>query len=131
MKLEQVSVFIENQPGRMVAMLEALRSEGVNIRALSIAETADFGITRMILSDVEKGVEALGRAGFPARTTEVLRVEVPDVPGGLLEGVAKPLAAAGINVEYMYAFIDPAPGKAVVVVKVGDLERAEKAVGLA
>jgi len=130
MRGKQVSVFIENQPGRMVAMLETLRKENVNIRALSVADTADFGITRMILSDVDRGLEALRRAGFPARTTDVIIAEVPDVPGGLLQGVAKPLADAGINMEYMYAFIDPTPGKAVVVVKVGDLARAEKALGL-
>ena len=127
MRGKQVSVFIENQPGRMVAMLEALRKENVNIRALSVAETADFGIARMILSDIDKGVEALRKAGFTARTTEVIIAEVPDVPGGLLQGVARPLADAGINIEYMYAFIDPTPGKAVVVVKATDPARAEKA----
>ena len=127
MRGKQVSVFIENQLGRMVAMLEALRKENINIRALSVAETADFGIARMILSDTDKGVEALRKAGFTARTTEVIIAEVPDVPGGLLQGVAKPLADAGINIEYMYAFIDPTPGKAVVVVKATDPARAEKA----
>ena len=130
MRGKQVSVFIENQPGRMLAMLEALRNENINIRALSIAETADFGIARMIFSDMDRGVEALRKAGFTARTTDVIIAEVPDVPGGLLRGVAKPLADAGINIEYMYAFIDPAPGKAVVVVKVSDLDRAEKALQL-
>ena len=130
MRGKQVSVFIENQPGRMLAMLEALRKENINIRALSIAETADFGIARMIFSDMDRGVEALRKAGFTARTTDVIIAEVPDVPGGLLRGVAKPLADAGINIEYMYAFIDPAPGKAVVVVKVSDLDRAEKALQL-
>ena len=128
MKIKQVSVFMENQPGRLVAMLEALTAQNINIRALSVAEGSDFGIVRLILSEVAKGAEALRKAGFTVTETVVLQVEMPDKPGGLLESVAKPLAQAGINLEYFYAFIDPTPGKAVIVLKVSDPDRAEKVI---
>ena len=126
MKIKQVSVFVENQPGRLVAMLEALKGKEVNIRALCIAEGSDFGIVRMILSDNVGGVEALKQAGFTVTETTVLQKDMPDQPGGLLEAVAKPLAKAGINLEYFYAFVDPSPGKASIVLKVSDPERAEQ-----
>jgi len=126
MKTRQVSVFVENEPGRLVAMLDALKAENMNIRALCIAEGADFGIVRMILSDPAKGVEALRKAGFTITETTVLQAEMPDEPGGLLDTVAKPLAEAGINLEYFYAFIDPSPGKANIVLKVSDPDRAVK-----
>lgn len=126
MKTKQVSVFVENKPGRLVAMLEALKAENMNIRALCIAEGSDFGIVRMILSDPAKGVEAMRKAGFTITETTVLQAEMPDEPGGLLDTVAKPLAEAGINLEYFYAFIDPAPGKASIVLKVSDPDRADK-----
>jgi len=128
MKIKQVSVFMENQPGRLVAMLEALTAQNINIRALCVAEGSDFGIVRLILSEVIKGAEALRKAGFTVTETVVLQVEMPDKPGGLLESVAKPLAQAGINLEYFYAFIDPTPGKAVIVLKVSDPDRAEKVI---
>ena len=126
MKTKQVSVFVENKPGRLVAMLEALKADNMNIRALCIAEGADFGIVRMILSDPAKGVEAMRKAGFTITETTVLQAEMPDEPGGLLDTVAKPLAEAGINLEYFYAFIDPSPGKANIVLKVSDPDRAVK-----
>ena len=126
MKIKQVSVFVENQPGRLVAMLEALKGKEVNIRALCIAEGSDFGIVRVILSDNAMGVQALKEAGFTVTETTVLQKDMPDQPGGLLETVAKPLAKAGINLEYFYAFVDPTPGKASIVLKVSDPERAEQ-----
>ncbi|MCX5992313.1 MAG: ACT domain-containing protein [Chloroflexi bacterium] len=129
MKIKQVSVFMENQPGRLLAMLEALTAQNINIRALCVAEGSDFGIVRLILSEVTKGAEALRKAGFTVTETVVLQVEMPDKPGGLLESVARPLAQAGINLEYFYAFIDPTPGKAVIVLKVNDPDRAEKVIG--
>lgn len=126
MRMNQVSVFVENRPGRLKVLLEALARAEVNLCALSIADTADFGIVRMILSDTEKGLAAMRSAGFAASTNEILRVEIPDVPGGLLKTVVEPLAAAGINVEYSYAFADRPLEHAVVVLKVGDIDAAEK-----
>jgi hypothetical protein len=130
MRAKQVSVFVENQPGRLADVLSILSKEGINIRALAIADTADFGIVRLILSDVDKGIAALRGAGLSVRTTDVLQLEIPDVPGGLNEALVKPLAAAGINVEYIYAHVLPAPGKATVLVKVRDIEKAERVLGL-
>ncbi len=129
MRMKQVSVFVENRPGRLKVVLEALARADINIRALSIADAADFGIVRLILSDTEKGLEAIRAAGFAASTNDVLRVEVGDRPGGLLKAVAEPLAAAGINLEYVYAFADRPLEHAVVVLKVGDIDAAEKLIG--
>ena len=126
MKARQVSVFVENQPGRLVAMLEALQARNIDIRALSVADNADFGIVRMILSDSRLGAEVLREAGFTVKETTVLQKEMPDRPGGLLETVARPLSEAGMNLEYFYAFLDPTPGKATIVIKVADPERAER-----
>lgn len=124
--MKQVSVFVENRPGRLKLLLTALDRAEVNIRALSIADTADFGIVRMILSDTEKGIEAVKGAGFAASTNEVLAVEIPDQPGGLLHTVAEPLSAAGVNIEYVYAFVDNPLDRARAVLKVGDIDAAEK-----
>ncbi len=95
MKIKQVSCFVENQPGRLESVLEALKAEKINIRALCVAETSEYGIMRMVLSDSAKGVEALRKAGFTVKETVVLQKEMPDQPGGLLDTVAKPLAKAG------------------------------------
>ncbi len=129
MRMKQVSVFVENRPGRLKLLMEILNRAEVNIRALSIADTADFGIVRMILSDTDQGLEAIRAAGFAASTNDVLRVEVPDKPGGLLKAIAEPLAVAGINLEYVYAFADRPQEHAVVVLKVGDIDAAEKLIG--
>ncbi len=129
MRMKQVSVFIENRPGRLKVLLEELSKAGINLRALSIADTADFGIVRMILSDTEQGLEAVRAAGFAASTHDVLRVEISDQPGGLLKAVAEPLAAAGINVEYVYAFAERPLENAMVVLKVDNVDAAEKLLG--
>ncbi|MHB0871634.1 MAG: ACT domain-containing protein [Chloroflexota bacterium] len=129
MRMKQVSVFVENRPGRLKLLLETLSKADINIRALSIADTADFGIVRMILSDTERGIEVIREAGLAVSTNDVLRVEVSDQPGGLLKAVAEPLAAAGINVEYVYAFADRPLEHAMVVLKVGDIGAAEKLIG--
>ncbi len=125
----QISVFIENRPGRMKPLLEALAEHGLSIRALSIADTADFGIVRMIFEEPEEALQVIREADFTARTNEVLRVEVPDRPGGLLDAVVAPLAKANINIEYIYAFADNPLATAAVVLKVDELERALEVVG--
>lgn len=126
-QVEQVSVFIENRPGRLVEMLQCLEQREMNIEALSIADAPDFGIVRMIASDPGLAVQVLQEAGFTARTTLVLRVDVPNKPGGLVNAVAEPLAHAGMNVEYIYGYVGGTAARATVVVKVRDLELAEKA----
>jgi hypothetical protein len=126
MKIKQISVFIENQPGRLVAILDALKAKNVNILALFVSDTTDFGIVRMILSDTALGVSALREANFTVRETIVLKQEIPDIPGGLLETIARPLTEAGINLEYFYASLDTTPGKATIIVKVSDPDHAEE-----
>ena len=125
-RIKQVSVFLENQPGRLVAMLEALKNNGVDIRAFSISDTADFGIVRMILSDAAKGAEALRQAGFTSRQDWILSAEIPDRPGGLLQTVAEPLSKAGLNIKCLYFYIEAASGKSMVVIKVDDPDKGEK-----
>lgn len=126
MRIKQVSVFVGNETGRLVDMLNPLFRNQINIHALSVADSADFGIVRMVVSDTEGAVKALHDAGFTLRVNEVLTYEMPNSPGGLLESVAEPLAKAGINLEYFYAFVQSEAGKATVVLKVSDLERAER-----
>ncbi len=127
MKIEQISVFVENQPGRLVAILEVLEKKQISIRALSISDATEFGIVRMVLSNAEEGLEALRQAGFTTRMDWLLGVEIADVPGGILKSVAKPLAEAKINLEYFYAYIELSTDKAMVVLKTDDLEKTEQA----
>ena len=126
MKIEQLSVFVENQPGRLVAILEALEKKQISIRALSISETGEFGIVRMILDKTEEGLESLRQVGFVVRKDWLLCAEIPDVPGGLMNRVAAPLAKAGINLEYFYAYIEPSTDKAIAVLKTDNIEKAER-----
>jgi len=126
MRIKQVSVFVGNETGRLVDMLTPLARQRIDILALSIADSADFGIVRMVVSDTDGAVKALHDSGFTLRVNEVLSYELPQTPGGLLESVAEPLAKAGINLEYSYAFVQSETGKATVVLKVSDPERAEQ-----
>lgn len=126
MKVTQISVFLENRPGRLAHLLRVLSEAQVNLRALSLADTADFGIARAIVSDTAAAMKAIQAAGLTAATTEVLRVEIPDVPGGLARTVVEPLAEAGVNIEYMYAYSEHPSEKAVVVLKVDNPEKAER-----
>lgn len=127
MRIQQVSVFVENQPGRLESILEVLEEKRISIRALSVSDTAEFGIVRMILEDPESGLASLRDAGFTSRMDWILSAEIPDVPGGLLKTVARPLADAGVNLKYCYAYIEQTGGdKAMVVLKTDDLEKAEQ-----
>jgi hypothetical protein len=125
MKEKQISVFIENQPGRLVAMLEVLKAENIDICALAVSDTTDFGIVRMIVSDTPLAIKSLREANFTIKETTVLKQEIPDIPGGLLDTIARPLTEAGINIEYFYAFLDTSPNKATIIVKVSDPDQAE------
>ena len=128
MRIKQISVFVGNEPGRLVNMLKPLFDNQINIRALSVADSADFGIIRMVVSDTEGTVKALHDAGFTLQVNELLAYEIPDTPGGLLKTVAEPLAKAGINLEYFYGSISIQSeiGKAMVILRVDDLARAEQ-----
>lgn len=125
MRVKQISVFVENKPGRMVEVLETLEKAEINIRALSISESGEFGIVRMILPHAEQSQGSLREAGFTTRIDTILSYSMPDEPGGLLKHVVRPLADAGINLKYFYAYTDPATSQAMVVIKPDNLERAE------
>jgi len=125
MKIKQVSVFAENESGRLLAILEALEGVQVSLRAISVSENADFGIVRMIMDDPEKGTAALKQAGFTGRIDTLLTAEIPDVPSGMLKAVVQPLAAGGVNVDYFYAFLEQKSGTARIVLKTSDDEKAE------
>lgn len=129
MRVQQVSVFLENRPGRLAHLLQVLEDADINIRAISIAETADFGIVRLLLPDTRRSLEAIRAAGMTARVSEVLPVNIDDKPGSLLENVVKPLADAGINIEYLYAFASREPGRATIVLKVDNIDKAEEILG--
>ena len=114
MKLHQLSIFSENKPGHMIAPCRLLAREGIDIRALALADTQRFGILRMIVSDWARAKELLETGGLIVKVTEVLAVEVPDRPGGLVE-VLKAFEGSTINIEYMYAFPVGRGEKAVLI----------------
>jgi hypothetical protein len=125
MKVKQLSIFMENRAGRLAEVVRLLGEAKVNIRALSLADTSDFGILRLIVNDVEKAISTLRGSNHTVSVTEVVAVEVPDKPGGLAS-VLDPLSASGVNVEYMYAFVEKATDKAVVIFRFEDAEAALK-----
>lgn len=114
MKTRQVSVFLENKVGRILEITEILGRNTINIRALSLADTSDFGILRMIVDDVEKTVNVLKEKDFIVKESQVVAVEVEDKPGGLAT-VLKVLGKKNINVEYMYAFFEQPQDKALLI----------------
>ena len=123
MKVEQISVFLENQPGALSEVTQILGESGVNIRALSLADTKDFGILRLIVNDNEKAQRTLDQKGFTVRKTDVVAVEVPDRPGGLA-AIMKILAEAKINVEYLYAFVQQSGQNAIIIFRFDETDRA-------
>ena len=126
MFVKQISVFIENKKGRLAALTKELADHGFNLKALSIADTADFGILRFISEDTDRVLQVIRDKGFTARVTDVLVVEVPDEPGGLAR-VVRILDEADVSVEYLYSFVLSAPGKALIMFRVSDNERALEA----
>ncbi len=124
-KLKQISVFLENKSGRLSELTRVLGEHEINIRALSIADTEDFGILRLIVNDPEKAWKVLKERGFTVSGTRIIAVEIPDVPGGLA-GVLEILEAHAINIEYIYAFVGQRRGNAVVVFRVEDIDNAVK-----
>lgn len=126
MKVKQLSIFLENQSGRLAEVLGAIGSEGVNIRALSLADTSGFGILRLIVNDISKARQILQGKGFTVSETDVIAVEIPDKPGGLANVLAA-LADQGINIEYMYAFVEKASENAVVIFRIENLDEAIEA----
>ena len=128
MLAEQISIFIENKEGRLAEVTAILRDAEVNIRALSLADTTDFGVLRLIVNDNEKAEQALRKEGFTVGRTKVLAVEVADEPGGLNK-VLDPLWMQNVNVEYMYAFANPQCKNAIMVFRFDDHEKALQILG--
>ena len=122
--MKQISVFLENKPGSLYAVLKKLKEWNVNLRALSLADTAEFGVLRFIVEHPEDLVARLKEENFAATLTEVLAVGVEDRPGGLCD-VVEVLTKAGISIEYLYAFVSPKGDRAYVVLRVEDLETAK------
>ncbi len=123
MSVKQISVFLENKKGRLAELTDTLERETINMRALSLADTADFGVLRIIVDDVDRALAVLKAAGFVAQVTEVIAIEVEDKPGGL-HHILKVLDAAAINVEYLYAYVEKRKAAAVVICKVDDRGKA-------
>jgi len=123
MKVQQISVFLENKSGRLATLTDVLGKAGINIRALSIADTSDFGILRLIVNQPEEAFRILKEAGFTASLTDIIAVEVKDEPGGLA-AILKILESAGINIEYLYAFLEKSSNDALVVFRVEQIEDA-------
>ena len=123
MKLEQISIFLENKSGRLADVADILAKAGVNIRALALADTTDFGILRLIVNDTQKAKKVLKDNGFTVGKTEVVGVEVADRPGGLAE-ILTVMRDSGINVEYMYAFVQKSGGNAIIIFRFDELEKA-------
>lgn len=123
MRVEQIAVFLENKSGRLAEITRILAENGINIRALSVADTADFGILRLIVDKVDQAKEVLRAGGFTVGKTDVVAVEVPDRTGGLA-GVLKVAREAGLNVEYMYAFVNKSGANAVLIFRFDDMDKA-------
>jgi hypothetical protein len=119
---KQISVFLENKAGRLSRVTRVLGTAGINIRALSIADTSDFGILRLIVNEPDRAYQVLKENGFTVSETEVLAVQVADSPGGLAT-VLEQMHEENLNIEYLYAFIGTSGNDALVVLKVEDSEK--------
>jgi hypothetical protein len=121
MIIKQISIFMENTTGRLADVTALLASAGINLRAISIADTTDFGILRMVADQPDAAVKLLKESGFTARETDVIAVEVPDHPGELARIMAL-FRDEGVNIEYLYASLEHCADKAVIVLKVDAIE---------
>ena len=126
MYIKQLSIFIENKVGRLQAVMDTLSANNINIRALSIAETTEFGILRIITPDVEKAKKVLREVDVISKITDVIAVYIDDRAGGLAK-MLKSVTDAEVNIEYMYAFLGRTEGKALMVLKADDEAKAENA----
>jgi len=123
MNVEQISIFLENKSGRLAEVTRTLSEADVNIRALYLADTADYGILRLIVNDTEKARRVLKDKGFTVEKTRVVAIEVPDRPGGL-SGILEAIKNEEINVEYMYAFVEKSGKNAIVIFRFDELDRS-------
>jgi len=127
MKIQQISIFLENAAGRLAEVTRVLRDGGVNLRAIMIADTADFGILRVIVDDPAKAISILEKAKFTTKTTDVLAVTVSDKVGSLA-GVLSLFEKNKVNIEYLYAALNKIGETAVIIFKVEEIEKGMKMV---
>ncbi|MDR0378192.1 MAG: ACT domain-containing protein [Spirochaetaceae bacterium] len=125
MPIKQISIFLENNAGRLGEVTRTLAGAGINIRAISIADTADFGILRLIVNNQEEAAKALVDAGFTTRITDVAAVEVEDTPGSLAK-VMELFQRGNVNIEYLYTSLEAVVGKAVIIFKLENHEQGLK-----
>lgn len=125
MLVKQVSAFIENKTGRLSELADTLAAQHIDISALSLADTAEYGIVRMILSDPERAVEALRASGVVCKVTTALAVAIDDTPGGFARAL-RLLTDRGTEIKYMYACVGHTPGKALMILSVDDPQAAER-----
>ena len=123
MKLTQISVFLENRPGRLSALAHSLAAAGVNLSTLMLSDNGEFGLLRLLTPDVEKAQATIAAAGYASTTTEVVALEVPDRPGGLATVLAA-VEKAGVSVEYMYAFAERPGKEAIMIFRFDDMDKA-------
>ncbi len=123
--IKQISVFIENRPGRLLDVVKIIGKSDINLKALSLADSSDFGIARLIVKGTDEAVDILKDSGFTVSVTNILAALIDDKPG-TLAGILQMLAQNDINVEYMYGFASPIEGKAVMVFKLSDLDKAQE-----
>ena len=126
MAVKQISIFVENKEGRIKKAIDTLARAGINIRALSIADTTKYGILRLIVSDNEKAIEALENDGFIVKENEVIVLAVPDEPNGLNSTLAI-FDEKDINLEYLYAFVSSKVDEAIVAMRLENMEKAIEA----
>jgi hypothetical protein len=125
LRVEQISIFVENKAGRLAEVTRVLSEAGVNIRALSLADTSDFGILRLIVDNNDMAKAVLKEHGFTVGKTDVVAVEVEDRPGGLSR-ILDILSQQNVNVEYMYAFVQHSGKDAVIIFRFDDIDTAVK-----
>lgn len=124
MLVNQLAVFLENRPGRLLALSKTLSERNIDLVSLNIADTADFGIVRILTSDNASAKEALKAAGFTVKESQLIGIEVDNVPGGLTR-VLEVLAGSEIDIEYLYSYSAPKDNKAVILFKTNDIELAQ------
>lgn len=124
-KVKQISVFVDNKPNQAAGAMRLIKESGVNLRALSLADTADFGIIRIIANDTDKVAGILKEASYAVTVTEIVAISIPDTPGQLSR-VLDILGAAGVNVEYLYSFVGTSDRAVSFAIRVDDNDRASE-----
>lgn len=122
---KQISIFLENRKGQLTDITEVLYKHNINLMALTIAETSDYGVLRIIVRNAEEAVDVLNEAGYITSVADVVGVHVPDEPGGLHK-ILKKLSDANVDIEYMYSVFSLKDGQAYIIFKVEDAQLAER-----